>query len=897
MSTGADLFEQLVARLRDAGIATDAESLADALWLSERMTPPAPVPPAAAHRPYPRSAARLSAPAATPPEPPRRRLPYVNQAGGGRLEPLPLEQALRPLRHYRPRVPSRPGDLDEAATAETSARSGQITPVFQQVSRREAQLLLLMDDSPSMVVWDGMLNELRLVCEQVGAFRDVAVHYLRPRSDGEAGVAAAPSGLAPAASADRLLDPTGRTVLLLLSDCCGALWRHGAAQRLLHRFSRTGPVAVLQPLPQRMWQRTLLPAEPGMLCSTAGHGGRLEFVPRRRRHGPVAEDSVAVPVLAPTRAALGAWARAVSGSHRAGLDAAAVRVREDHPGGPPPPADPAPADPERLVADFQALSSPAAHHLAVYLSAAPLAYPVMRAVQEAMMPQTGPAEMAEILLGELLARADDRPPTVPAQRLPGGPAHPPAGRSGPWYTFAPGVRDVLLRRLGLGEASLVLKHCALYVDRVYGPRVRNVPALVLGYLSGTEPGTVLPPFDGPPASSGVPSAFAEAAHGVLRRFQPGGVTAESGRAAPGVVIAHRGRVTEGARHRLARFREHGTISDLWEAIRLLRTAPADPGRPAQSVPARTLLAECLLALWEVRRGDDLLAEAHTTARAATAVADRPSTAGQRALPPEVAGRAHLVRGQVLFAIARAQDHPITPDRALAGAAAHLNRAACLSRADPEQALAARMALVDLARARYDRTGDRAALRDARERLDAALAARPAGAPVPPAVLAARGALLAALAEDALRRNAPDRAREPARAAVADLAAAAASPFTAFPGRYARALLALAAARALATGDPGAPEVMADLRRALAAAEGRTPDQAATSPSTTAPSATAPPPTTAPSASTPPSTTAPPRTTAPPSTTAPSAAAPPRITPPSPPSAPSPSPTPASPAPS
>ena len=805
LSDAADLLEQLVARLREAGIATDAQSLADALWLSERMTPAAPRP-----GEPPAAAARAPAPPARPPDPePDTALPQ------------PLGRALRPLRHYRPRrIPGRPGELDEAATAESSARSGRITPVFHQIHGRESQLLLLMDDSPSMVVWEDLLEQLRLVCEQVGAFRDVGVHYLRPRLDGGVGVAALPGGLAPLAPADRLRDPTGRTVLLLLSDCCGPLWRYGAVQRLLHRFARTGPVAVIQPLPHRMWQRARLPAEPGVLCAADLPGGPLDFVPRRRRRQPPEEGAIAVPVLSLTRTALGAWARAVSGPRRARLDAAALWTCEDDPGAAPPSRSVAPGDPEQLVGRFQAVSSPAAHHLAVHLSAAPLAYPVMRLVQQAMMPQTGAAELAEILLGDLLVGADDRPATLlPGQRDAGGPRHaPPAGRTGPWYAFAPGVRDVLLRRLGLGEASLVLKDCALYVDRIYGARAVNVPKLVLGYLSG---GTPRPPGapvealpDVWPAAGGVPPAFAEAARGVLRRFQPGGVGPDGGRGSAGVVMAHRIRGTGAARERLARFRQHGTIRDLWEAIRLLRTAPDDPDRPEGSVTARTLLAECLLALWEARRSDDVLAEAESTARAATAAADRAGgDPGGEVAADAVAGRAHLVRGKVLLALARTQEGRSAAAVALAEAVGHLERAERLLREVPDQALAARMALVDVARERYARTGDTGWLLDARQRLDAALEPRPDGAVPPYAVLAARGRLLAVLADDAWRRNDPERAGVLAAAAVADRARAAEDP----PSQ-AVALLELAVARALAAGDPGTPQVLADLGRALAAAD-------------------------------------------------------------------------------
>ncbi len=856
MTAQADLIAQLVTRLRGAGIATDAESLADALWLSERMgasddigqnpsdghfpvnfdsAPPADLPaPPGTPDPRPSPAGR---PAGAEPVPLHAvrdvdpigmeealqiRIPVASAFPGL----LPLERALRPLQRYRPRTRPVRGELDEVATAETSARSGHIIPVFHEVRRREAQLLLVMDDSPSMVVWDQMLEELRLVCQQVGAFRDVAVHYLRPRPDGEAGITAVPGGGEPLAPADRLRDPTGRTVMLLLSDCSGALWRRGAAQRLLHRFARTGPVAVLQPLPQRMWQRTLLPAEPGLLRGAEGRPGRLEFVPRRRRGQTREPGALAVPVLSPTQGALGAWARAVSGTTPSSLDAAAAWVHAEHTGAEPQTFQE--RNPEQLVQDFQAVSSPAAQHLSVYLSAAPLAYPVMQLVQRAMMPQTGPIEMAEVLLSGLLLRQDDpAPPTVPAQREHDVTESLAIRRVGPWYEFAPGVQDVLLRRLGLGEASLVLKHCSLYVERMFGRRARNFPAMVVGYLSGSGPFVSGGTGRGAESGTTVPTPFAEVAQKVLRRFQPGGVgpadfddTAERGAAAPqtGVVIAHRGRVVDNARERLIRFQDQGTIRDLWEAIRLLRTAPADERQPLRTVPLHSLLAECLLALWEARQGDEVLAEAESTARAATELADR------GAVPGTLAGRAHLVHGRVLMALAGQEEPRSAAGQTLTEAAVCLTRAEALLRGAPAELVTARMCLVEVAKERYAITGDRYLLHDAQGRLDAVLEAWPADDPVPWRVLSARGGLLYALADDALRREAPDEARSFALRAVADFSSVAA--VTGDPEQpsadRAKVLLDLAAARATAAGDPGATEVLAELGRALEAA-GTDPD--------------------------------------------------------------------------
>ncbi|MDC7336928.1 SAV_2336 N-terminal domain-related protein [Streptomyces lydicus] len=165
---------------------------------------------------------------------------------------LPLQRALRPVQRYRPPAAPARHTLDEPATAELSAHAETVIPVLRGVHRRAAALRLLMDGSSSMAVWEQMLHDLRQVCERVGAFRDVTVHYLHPHGP-DVGVAAAPGPGSPLRPADQLHDPTGHHLTLVISDCAGPLWRDGRMQRLLYRWAADAPLAVVQPLPQRMW--------------------------------------------------------------------------------------------------------------------------------------------------------------------------------------------------------------------------------------------------------------------------------------------------------------------------------------------------------------------------------------------------------------------------------------------------------------------------------------------------------------------------------------------------------------------------------------------------------------------------------------------------------------------
>lgn len=232
------------------------------------------------------------------------------------------------------------------------------------------------------------------------------VHYLHEDPDGAPGVSTEPSPpAAPLRSPAQLTDPTGRQLTLLLSDCAGPMWRSGVLHRLLHRWAAAMPVAVVQPLPQRMWRSTHLPARPGLLRRPEQQTGRLEFVSPEGRP----PHTVPVPVLALHHLSMGAWARLLSGTGQLTQRAAAAWVG---PGQGPAPARPGRSAvvsaPER-VRVFRRHASPTAVRLAQWLTTTPLELPVMQHLQRAMLPDSGPDALAEVLLGGLLTRVEREP--------------------------------------------------------------------------------------------------------------------------------------------------------------------------------------------------------------------------------------------------------------------------------------------------------------------------------------------------------------------------------------------------------------------------------------------------------------------------------------------------------
>ncbi|WP_406442399.1 SAV_2336 family protein [Streptomyces sp. NBC_01613] len=605
--TVAESLESLARRLREAGLAPDAEELADALWLARHVpglatTEPSSgdstdsrgdSPPFLTHRASMPSEASLAVPARTRATDRRSPSPSGTATGEGAEgvgavvaarvpaasvlpEPLALQRALRPLNRFR--TPGSPvfSGLDEEATAQRAADTGVVVPLPSREQRREARLQLVMDVSSSTVVWQDTLAELHQVCERAGAFREIRLYYVHEGERDEVRVTSSPDPAAPADGPGLLRDPSGRRLTLVLSDCAGPLWRGGRMQQLLHDWASCAPLAVLQPLPQRMWRGTHLPAFSGELRRREGPAGGLEF--RSERAGPRPVGALPVPVLALRPASLGNWVRLVCDATAQRLVTSAAWVRADHPAATARARAADDISARDRVRAFRRTASQDARHLAEYLATVPLVLPVMQLVQRAMLPASGPEAMAEVLLGGLMRRSD--------AVADGG------------YEFIDEVREELLRHLPGGEARLVLKHSSHYVERQYGRSARNFPALAAAYLSGAAAAR---PVVEDGTGDRLLRAFARVSSQVLARY--GKAPAASPGTGPG-------ELTSRAHELLDRYAGQGTTRDLDEGIGLLRRALEVERRQDDRRRLRSRLADALLARWQAAGTADSLREAY-----------------------------------------------------------------------------------------------------------------------------------------------------------------------------------------------------------------------------------------------------------------------------------------------
>ncbi|MEU1043766.1 SAV_2336 N-terminal domain-related protein [Streptomyces sp. NPDC005897] len=459
------MIEELLAAFAAGGAEADPVELADILWLAASVDgasrPPAPVrseeaPSAEAdgRETFGKNAPVLDRPAAQLFSVPtghkderfgeggRKGVPVRVPRAATLHEPLAVMRALRPLGR---RAIGGPGEqLDEQRTVERSVEQFALSPVLRPAESRWLDLALVVDTHHSMLLWTDLVDELRRILTRSGVFRDVRTWFLSGTEAGGIPMVTHRRGTAPRPPAE-IADPSGRRLVLTVTDTVADGWRSAPVQDMLRHWSGHNAVALLNILPERLWTRGSVRPSPYVLRTNrpAGATGSWHHLaaarrsrPARRRGGAASAPGGPVPMVPMVDASpqsLSRLARLVSGNDRwqrmlcLPLDA----PRGPRPADTTPHRTPAPAQDGRAAVErFRANASPTAQQLAAHLAAVPLTLPVMTLVRRSMLPASEHGHLAEVALGGLFAPWDSWPADAPADEL--------------QFDFLPGVREVLL---------------------------------------------------------------------------------------------------------------------------------------------------------------------------------------------------------------------------------------------------------------------------------------------------------------------------------------------------------------------------------------------------------------------------------------------------------------------
>ena len=438
------MISKLIAALQKADLDLTAEDIADMLWLSLQMG-------SGETKPLPDSNMALSTPAAmTPPGDTntfQELIPRIlEQKSTVELEAMlylfsdkavdmhgssltgilfrsPAALVLpgtldiaRSLRPFMRRVPSRTECIvDEKATAQRIAEEDIWIPVLYPAPARWFEVALVLDNSTSMNIWRHTITEFQNLLEHHGAFSNVRSWHIITDDSRQVLLYEGVN----VTKRDRQLhnprelnDPSGRRLIFVVTDCVSPAWYSGAIQQVLSLWSQSNTVSIIQVLSRRLWPRTALSAAAPVMLQTPFPGA-----PNRKLKAQSSEqwpdekplDGLPIPIVTLEPRSLAVWAHMMVGEREVWTPGYVFDINtpeENHEKSQSKPlvleAEQKHYSARESVQGFQAIASPIAQKLATLLSAAPISLPIIRLLQQTMLPESRQIHVAEVLLGGLL---------------------------------------------------------------------------------------------------------------------------------------------------------------------------------------------------------------------------------------------------------------------------------------------------------------------------------------------------------------------------------------------------------------------------------------------------------------------------------------------------------------
>lgn len=339
-----------------------------------------------------------------------------------------------------------PPTVDVDGTVEATADARRLVVVTRPARERGLDVAIVVDQTPVATVWAEAIADLEATLRRTGAFRAVTRWSLDTanRSADELvlrDVAGAAHGT------DFIIDPSGRRLVLVLTDSSAQRWHSRPIWQALARWARTMPTALLHLLPRSYWGYTATgrPAAVARSRRPAHPNSTLEVATAWwNDHESRAE--VPVPILAMRPDDIVGWSQAVVAGN---TWTDAVWARPPEPLAAPPPGD------QLTIADrvhaFQARASDGAQDLARILASAELlSLPLIRVLHEQLIPAPEVEQLAEVLVSGLLEEMPDN--DVPPGLL----------------RFRPGVTDLLYQGTTTSQEWNVFEVLTRYLEHHVG---------------------------------------------------------------------------------------------------------------------------------------------------------------------------------------------------------------------------------------------------------------------------------------------------------------------------------------------------------------------------------------------------------------------------------------------
>ena len=363
--------------------------------------------------------------------------------------------------------------LNEKATVELMAElNGICIPILEPRRELKFDLAFVIDKSDSMIFWQRIIKELQKILKHYGIFRNIQIFGIFKDNQGKIYLK---QGIGEKRySPQKLIDPTGRRIIFIVSDCVSEIWRNGTAFNLLKILGKHNIVAIVQMLPERMWLRTALSSGAMVQLNSSAYtvaNRNLSIKEILIWDDINFHKSIKVPVFSLTQDSIETWSKMVicKGTIGAGGFAFSDIVKQEKQQEPQTQDIPQISlSNEERVYQFRISSSPLARNLVSLLASAPVInLPVVRLIQKNFLPQSEKIVhvIAEVFLGGILKPTKVITPDT----------HPDYVE----YRFIDEeIRDIFLQD-SLGMTSLkIINEISEYIAKQLGKNLKEFQALL-----------------------------------------------------------------------------------------------------------------------------------------------------------------------------------------------------------------------------------------------------------------------------------------------------------------------------------------------------------------------------------------------------------------------------------
>jgi|GEM_PF-1087790 len=344
------------------------------------------------------------------------------------------------LRHFRQkRVSSTEDILDEEMTADYIAKTDIFQAFYKKSFEKKFQITFVVDLSTGMKIWETMIDDFIRDIIGYHIFREIKIYYMPTEAE--------EIRLFKKKDSTNTINrnwhkkETKESLTFILSDMTSKGWSSGRVLEEIMRWQKHSPISIIQMLPQRLWNGTkLLDASRGKMSSSKKFALNRDLYIKAEEILIEEEESppqlLKIPILNFNEKSIDAYGMVMRSLPKNRISGAMFE-KEDFKGEYHYSKEHQQLNAQERLRSFYKYAGSEAKRLLELLAVVPLSFPIIKLVQQKLLPHSSQEHLSEIFMSPIMDKE---------QKIDG------------FYQFyrepnrAEGVREELIAKIGAKEA-------------------------------------------------------------------------------------------------------------------------------------------------------------------------------------------------------------------------------------------------------------------------------------------------------------------------------------------------------------------------------------------------------------------------------------------------------------